>query len=184
MLAWSVYSRSRREKLRLRGRLDWSEWQWLFGSTDSLTTGYRRIRSLESHVSDIRVTQGSIQNALSEILGHIRGGNSLNRSAVTQFSQTNYNRSPSLQSMGSPPMAQTPTGETFLSLYVCSAVYSHIHSCRPPCAATSCHCTSTAKWRTTTPNVTTSSRPAECQCRSISPPARFASIQRECPTVI
>lgn len=76
--------------------------------------GLERIRSLESHVSDIRVTQGSIQNALSEILGHIRGGNSLNRSAVTQFSQTNYNRSPSLQSMGSPPMAQTPTGRPAL----------------------------------------------------------------------
>lgn len=155
----------------------------MLGSTDSLTVGYRRIRSLESHVADIRVTQGSIQNALSEILGHIRGGNSLNRSAVTQFSQSNYNRSPSLQSMGSPPMAQTPTGAPFLSLRLHNAMYSHPHSCRPPCPATSCHCTSAEKWGTT-PNVATNSRSAKCQCKSIPSLARFAFIYRQCPTII
>lgn len=71
----------------------------------------RRIRSLEAHVAEIRASQSSIQNALAEIVGHLRGGATFTRSSVPY--QSPYNdRSPSMQSMGSPPMSATPTGGT------------------------------------------------------------------------
>lgn len=69
----------------------------------------RRIRSLEAHVAEIRVSQSSIQSALAEIVGHLRGGATFTRSSVP-YSQPYHDRSPSMQSMGSPPMSATPTG--------------------------------------------------------------------------
>lgn len=55
------------------------------------------------------MSQASIQNALAEIVGHLRGGGSLSRSSTVQ-PQSYHNRSPSMQSMGSPPLSASHTG--------------------------------------------------------------------------
>jgi hypothetical protein len=58
-------------------------------------------------VAEIRLSQSSIQNALSEIVGHLRGGATFTRSTPT-YQQPYHNRSPSMQSMGSPPLSVPP----------------------------------------------------------------------------
>ncbi|KAF8349737.1 hypothetical protein F5887DRAFT_1059004 [Amanita rubescens] len=55
--------------------------------------GLERIRSLESHVADIKITQNTILSTLSELVAQIRGG-SLARSPT----YTHYHQSPSLSS--------------------------------------------------------------------------------------
>lgn len=70
--------------------------------------GLERIRSLEAHVAEIRLSQSSIQNALSEIVTHLRGGATFARSTPT-YQQPYHNRSPSMQSMGSPPLSAPST---------------------------------------------------------------------------
>ncbi|KAF9015547.1 hypothetical protein BDQ17DRAFT_1341258 [Cyathus striatus] len=64
--------------------------------------GLERIRSLEAHVADIRHTQTTIQNTLTELVAHLRGG------AFSARSPSAY--PPSFQSptMNSPAMS-TPT---------------------------------------------------------------------------
>ncbi|KAF8745103.1 hypothetical protein AX14_010573 [Amanita brunnescens Koide BX004] len=65
--------------------------------------GLERIRSLEAHVAEIKITQTSILNTLSELVAQIRGG-SLARSPT----YTHYNQSPGLSS----PSMSTPTPTT------------------------------------------------------------------------
>ncbi|KAH7910701.1 hypothetical protein BJ138DRAFT_1008198 [Hygrophoropsis aurantiaca] len=73
--------------------------------------GLERIRSLEAHVADIRVSQNSIQNTLLEIVSHLRSGSGFNNRSPSTFSQATYpTQSPTVQSMGSPPMSAGPNG--------------------------------------------------------------------------
>ncbi|KIJ68212.1 hypothetical protein HYDPIDRAFT_106363 [Hydnomerulius pinastri MD-312] len=72
--------------------------------------GLERIRSLEAHVSEIRVTQSSIQNTLLEIVSHLRGAAPYNNRSPSTFSQAQYTQSPTIQSMGSPPISAGPNG--------------------------------------------------------------------------
>ncbi|KAF9229106.1 hypothetical protein BS17DRAFT_771032 [Gyrodon lividus] len=72
--------------------------------------GLERIRSLEAHVADIRVTQSAIQNTLLEIVSHLRGTAPYNNRSPSTFSQAQYTQSPTIQSMGSPPMSAGPNG--------------------------------------------------------------------------
>ena len=59
----------------------------------------RRIRSLEAHVAEIKVTQSNILNTLSELVAQIRGG------SIVRSPPYGHYQSPSL---GSPPTS-TPT---------------------------------------------------------------------------
>jgi hypothetical protein len=70
----------------------------------------RRIRSLESHVAEIRHSQTAIQNSVAEILNHLRGG------AVTSRSP------PYVQSYQSPTL-HSPTPPT---------VHQHVGEPQPP----------------------------------------------------
>jgi hypothetical protein len=67
----------------------------------SFKTCVRRIRSLESHVADIRASQQSVQSTLNEILAHLRGGATYERSPASSYSQP-YAQSPSMQSRSTP----------------------------------------------------------------------------------
>ncbi|KAI0375206.1 hypothetical protein BV20DRAFT_1009380 [Pilatotrama ljubarskyi] len=73
--------------------------------------GLERIRSLESHVADIRATQTAIQNTLLEIVSHLRGGGGV---PVTSRSPSTYppfaHHSPGGQSLGSPAVSTPSTG--------------------------------------------------------------------------
>ena len=70
----------------------------------------RRIRSLEGHVADIRVTQAAIQNTLLEIVAHLRGTAPFNHRSPSTFSQGQYTQSPTIPSVGSPPVSATSNG--------------------------------------------------------------------------
>ncbi|KAI0322701.1 hypothetical protein OF83DRAFT_1092505 [Amylostereum chailletii] len=68
--------------------------------------GLERIRSLESHVADIRQSQVAIQNTLAEIVGHLRGGPSAQRSP-SSYPQPYVHPSPSMHSAS--PALSTPS---------------------------------------------------------------------------
>ncbi|KAH0838170.1 hypothetical protein J3R83DRAFT_6421 [Lanmaoa asiatica] len=72
--------------------------------------GLERIRSLEAHVADIRVTQATIQNTLLEIVAHLRGTAPLTHRSPSTFSQGHYTHSPTIPSMGSPPLSAPANG--------------------------------------------------------------------------
>ncbi|EIN14059.1 hypothetical protein PUNSTDRAFT_80092, partial [Punctularia strigosozonata HHB-11173 SS5] len=67
--------------------------------------GLERIRSLESHVADIRASQQSVQSTLNEILAHLRGGATYERSPASTYSQPYNAQSPSVQSHPTPTQA-------------------------------------------------------------------------------
>lgn len=69
---------------------------------------FRRIRSLETHVADIRVTQTAIQSTLLEIVAHLRGTAPFHRSP-SSFSQGQYSHSPTIPA-GSPSISGPPNG--------------------------------------------------------------------------
>ncbi|KAH9937267.1 uncharacterized protein B0H18DRAFT_969848 [Fomitopsis serialis] len=69
--------------------------------------GLERIRSLESHVADIRQTQTTIQNTLLEIASHLRGGAPFH-SRSPSFPAF-VHQSPSALSMGSPSVSTPST---------------------------------------------------------------------------
>ncbi|KAJ7225689.1 hypothetical protein GGX14DRAFT_640350 [Mycena pura] len=73
--------------------------------------GLERIRSLESHVAEIRVSQTSIQNSIAEILSHLRGSAIANRSP--SYPPHSYHQSPSLHSplTSTPPAAHQHAGD-------------------------------------------------------------------------
>lgn len=73
--------------------------------------GLERIRSLESHVADIRQTQTAIQNSLVEIVSHLRGGASFHHSRSPSAYPAFVNQSPSAHSLGSPGVT-TPSTAT------------------------------------------------------------------------
>ncbi|TFK36876.1 hypothetical protein BDQ12DRAFT_686019 [Crucibulum laeve] len=65
--------------------------------------GLERIRSLEAHVADIRHTQNTIQNTLTELVAHLRGGAFSARSPSAY--PPSFHQSPSMSS----PAMSTPT---------------------------------------------------------------------------
>ncbi|KAK2461628.1 hypothetical protein APHAL10511_006091 [Amanita phalloides] len=65
--------------------------------------GLERIRSLEAHVAEIKITQSSILSTLSELVAQIRAG-----SFARSPTYAHYNQSPSLSS----PSMSTPTPTT------------------------------------------------------------------------
>ncbi|KAF5384822.1 hypothetical protein D9615_001376 [Tricholomella constricta] len=66
--------------------------------------GLERIRSLEAHVADIRHTQTTISNTLSELVAHLRSG-AFNLRSPSAYPQSFHQQSPSLNS----PSMSTPT---------------------------------------------------------------------------
>lgn len=67
-------------------------------------TVFRRIRSLEAHVAEIRNSQVAIQHTLTEIVGHLRGTTVPRSPSV--ISQPYMHASPSMQA-GSPAINST-----------------------------------------------------------------------------
>jgi hypothetical protein len=69
----------------------------------------RRIRSLESHVADIRQTQVAIQSTLTEIVSHLRNGLGPTHRSPSAYQPPPF--TPDLQSQDSPATAtaSTPT---------------------------------------------------------------------------
>jgi hypothetical protein len=109
MRVWNVCSKNPPGRQLSQVKQAWSE------STASrneamLILRYRRIRSLEAHVADIRVTQSAIQNTLLEIVSHLRGTAPYNNRSPSTFSQAQYTQSPTIQSIGSPPVSACPNG--------------------------------------------------------------------------
>ncbi|KAI0639613.1 hypothetical protein C8Q77DRAFT_1082056 [Trametes polyzona] len=80
--------------------------------------GLERIRSLESHVADIRATQTAIQNTLLEIVSHLRGGGGASV-PITSRSPSTYppfaHHSPGAQSLGSPAVSTPSTATSTLT---------------------------------------------------------------------
>ena len=70
---------------------------------------FRRIRSLEAHVADIRQTQVAIQSTLTEIVSHLRNGLGPTHRSPSVYQPPPF--TPDLQSQGSPATAtaSTPT---------------------------------------------------------------------------
>ena len=70
---------------------------------------FRRIRSLESHVADIRQTQVAIQSTLTEIVSHLRNGLGPSHRSPSVYQPPPF--TPDLQSQDSPATAaaSTPT---------------------------------------------------------------------------
>ena len=70
---------------------------------------FRRIRSLESHVADIRQTQVAIQSTLTEIVSHLRNGLGPTHRSPSVYQPPPF--TPDLQSQDSPATAaaSTPT---------------------------------------------------------------------------
>lgn len=75
---------------------------------NALLTSTRRIRSLENHVAEIRATQTVIQNTLTEIAAHLRGGSHFVGRSPSVYPPSLTHQSPSVHSIGSPGMS-TPT---------------------------------------------------------------------------
>jgi hypothetical protein len=75
----------------------------------------RRIRSLEAHVADIRHTQTTISNTLSELVSHLRAGSYAARSPST-YPPSFHQASPNINS----PSMSTPT-----------ATHQHINEVHP-----------------------------------------------------
>jgi hypothetical protein len=99
----SACSRNPQGKLLLPGRLVWSN-QVLVSSPFITDIRSRRIRSLEAHVADIRHTQTTISNTLSELVSHLRAGSFVVRSPSI-YPPTFHHQSPSMSS----PSLSTPT---------------------------------------------------------------------------
>ncbi|KAH9898196.1 hypothetical protein C8Q73DRAFT_639925 [Cubamyces lactineus] len=72
--------------------------------------GLERIRSLESHVADIRATQNAIQSTLLEIVQHLRGGAPLASRSPSTYPPPFAHHSPGGQSLGSPAVSTPSTG--------------------------------------------------------------------------
>jgi hypothetical protein len=95
------------------GRLVWSTSQshHISLSLHPLTRpfSFRRIRSLESHVADIRQTQVAIQSTLTEIVSHLRNGLGPAHRSPSVYQPPPF--TPDLQSQDSPATAtaSTPT---------------------------------------------------------------------------
>ncbi|EKM61311.1 uncharacterized protein PHACADRAFT_168746 [Phanerochaete carnosa HHB-10118-sp] len=70
--------------------------------------GLERIRSLENHVAEIRASQTVIQNTLTEIAAHLRGGSHFAGRSPSVYPPSLTHQSPSVHSIGSPGMS-TPT---------------------------------------------------------------------------
>ena len=70
---------------------------------------FRRIRSLEAHVADIRQSQVTIQNTLTEIVSHLRNGLGPTHRSPSVYQPPPF--TPDLQSQDSPATAtaSTPT---------------------------------------------------------------------------
>ena len=70
---------------------------------------FRRIRSLEAHVADIRQTQVAIQSTLTEIVSHLRNGLGPTHRSPSVYQAPPF--TPDLQSQDSPATAtaSTPT---------------------------------------------------------------------------
>jgi hypothetical protein len=75
---------------------------------NDLTNITRRIRSLESHVADIRQTQTTIQNTLMEIAAHLRGSTHFPARSPSVYPPPFTHPSPTVHSMSS-PSGSTPT---------------------------------------------------------------------------
>ncbi|KAJ3852861.1 hypothetical protein EV368DRAFT_82133 [Lentinula lateritia] len=73
--------------------------------------GLERIRSLETHVVEIRNTQTSILNTLADIQASLRGGSFQNRSP-SAYPPSFHHQSPSVNS---PPITSPPTAHTHVS---------------------------------------------------------------------
>lgn len=71
-----------------------------------LMSFYRRIRSLENHVADIKHHQAAISGTLSELLSYVRGQGSLQPRSPQAYG--GFSQSPGMQSL-STPSASTPT---------------------------------------------------------------------------
>ncbi|KAI0756803.1 hypothetical protein C8Q80DRAFT_1092987 [Daedaleopsis nitida] len=70
--------------------------------------GLERIRSLESHVADIRQTQTVIQSTLMEIAAHLRGG-APPLTSRSPYPPSFIHHSPGAQSLGSPAVSTPST---------------------------------------------------------------------------
>lgn len=70
----------------------------------------RRIRSLETHVAEIRQSQTVIQNTLAEIAAHLRGGAHFQTRSPSVYPPPFGHHSPSVHSMGSPSISTPTTG--------------------------------------------------------------------------
>lgn len=79
---------------------------WIFINDDAHSVT-RRIRSLESHVSDIRQTQVTIQSTLNEIVSHLR-----NSAAQTHRSPSVYHQQPFVQQSPSTQSHDSPANST------------------------------------------------------------------------
>ncbi|KAJ4485944.1 hypothetical protein J3R30DRAFT_3442999 [Lentinula aciculospora] len=73
--------------------------------------GLERIRSLETHVVEIRNTQNSILNTLSDIQASLRGGSFQNRSP-SAYPPPFHHQSPSINS---PPLSTPPTAHPHIT---------------------------------------------------------------------
>jgi hypothetical protein len=107
----TVYSRNLPERRVSLGKLVWSTSIFHPISPHQLTRpfSFRRIRSLEAHVADIRQTQVAIQSSLTEIVSHLRIGLGPIHRSPSVYQPPPF--TPDLQSQGSPATAaaSTPT---------------------------------------------------------------------------
>ncbi|KAG6885401.1 hypothetical protein C0993_002134 [Termitomyces sp. T159_Od127] len=90
--------------------------------------GLERIRSLEAHVADIRQTQTTISNTLTELVAHLRGGSFLARSP-SAYPQSFHQHSPNINSpsMSTPTAAHQHISEMHPSPPGVSAAFSSSH---------------------------------------------------------
>ncbi|TFY81848.1 hypothetical protein EWM64_g2171 [Hericium alpestre] len=86
--------------------------------------GLERIRSLESHVADIRHTQSVIQSSLDVIIGHLRGASAPPARSPGAFAHQFVHQSPSIQS-DSPSLSTSSTARAPLMV-------DTAHSMLPP----------------------------------------------------
>lgn len=109
MPVWSVSLKNPPERQPSPAKLVWSK-SLLLHLPTLIPPPPRRIRSLEAHVADIRVTQAAIQSTLLEIVAHLRGTAPLTHRSPSTFSQGQYTHSPTVPSIGSPPLSAPPNG--------------------------------------------------------------------------
>ncbi|CAL1695059.1 unnamed protein product [Somion occarium] len=72
--------------------------------------GLERIRSLESHVADIRQTQNAIQGTLLEIVAHLRGNAQFPQRSPSAYPPAFAHQSPSMHSHSSPSISTPSAG--------------------------------------------------------------------------
>ncbi|KAI6047737.1 hypothetical protein EDC04DRAFT_2619708 [Pisolithus marmoratus] len=96
--------------------------------------GLERIRSLETHVTEIKTTQTSIQNTLLEIVSHLRGASLYTNRSPSTYQQPQYAQSPTTQS--TPPMPSGSNGSHPSDHSIASAAtpttYQSSHHTLPP----------------------------------------------------